>query len=193
MAARLTMLADLDDQLAKAAAATRRLRLGFDALAILVKDEHADCQLALIAAACPYREVTPEMVQALRDIEAADEAGRADAEGDTLQSACSAQWQARVTAAEAALVELTHIHHTTLAPSKLHDPRNGKSWADCPCRTCQRTAALLPETADDWRRCECRARYGVDADGTRPAIAMCPNAHECAARIATESAPGCSA
>lgn len=100
----------------------------------------------------------------------------------------SPDWQARAMAAEAALVELTHIHHTTLAPSRLHDPRNGKTWAECECRTCKRTAALLPETAAHWRRCECRARYGVDADGTRPVVAMCPDARECADRIAAVSA-----
>ncbi len=97
--------------------------------------------------------------------------------------------QARALAVEAALLELTHVHHTCLAPSRLHDPRNGNTWADCPCRTCQRTASLLLDAASDWRRCECRARYGVDADGTRPALALCPNARECAARIAVEPTP----
>ena len=95
-------------------------------------------------------------------------------------------WEARAKLAEAALVDLTHIHHTTLAPSRLHDPRNGKSWAECECRTCRRTAVLLPEVAGDYRRCECLARYGVDADGTRPAVALCPNARDCAGRIASE-------
>lgn len=80
MAARLTMLANLDDQLAHALAATRRLRLGYDALAALVRAEFPP-GLSLAEIAGRWRpdfgaDVTDEQVQALRDIEAADEAGR---------------------------------------------------------------------------------------------------------------------
>lgn len=100
--------------------------------------------------------------------------------------------KARAEAAEAALVELTYQHHRTISPGRGHQPQS-RGWADCTCLTCKRTAELVPEVAADWRRCECRARYSPDTDGTLPAVAMCPHAAECAARIAEAPEPsaGC--
>jgi len=89
--------------------------------------------------------------------------------------------KARAEAAESALVALTHQHHRTITPGRGHAPQ-AQGWADCPCLTCRRTAALVPDVAEDWRRCECRARYGLDADGTCPAVATCSHATECAKR-----------
>jgi hypothetical protein len=39
-------------------------------------------------------------------------------------------------AAVEALRMLAAIHHGTLAPSRLHDPRN-QEWTDCECKSCR--------------------------------------------------------
>lgn len=49
------------------------------------------------------------------------------------------------------------------------------------------TAESLRRIADNDKKiamvnCECRAKYGVDEDGTMPSIAICPFREECAKR-----------
>jgi len=47
-----------------------------------------------------------------------------------------------------ALIALVDHYHRTRVNSRLHAP-DKRDWPECPCRTCQRVADLLPAQAGD--------------------------------------------
>lgn len=91
------------------------------------------------------------------------------------------------------LADLADLHHRTVAGSKKHDPEHVTNFRDCPCKPCQRAAALLdgretgPERA--WAIAE---RAEAERDRLRSECAVCekcghvqaePNwCHECGHR-----------
>jgi hypothetical protein len=56
-----------------------------------------------------------------------DVAAMAQKERDTAQQ--------QLEGAVEALLELAAIHHGTITPSRLHNPRN-RDWTECECRSC---------------------------------------------------------